>query len=190
MLAHAAAPTPPTASRWDYAAYRELPEDGHRYEILAGALAVTPSPTFRHQKIAQRLNHALYRALEAPGHGDVLFAPMDVILSPDTVAQPDLLFVARGRLLLIDERVGVAPDLVVEILSDSTRRRDVLVKTRLYAQFGVTRYWLVDPDADRVDFLVLAGDRYETERTASAPERCEAPGYAGLELDLAALFAP
>ncbi len=94
--------------------------------------------------------------------GKVYAAPFDVRLSEQDVVQPDLIFVSRSRLSIIGEHLyRRAPDLLVEILSPSTRDRDRREKARLYAMSGVPEYWLVDPDARTVTVLSLKRGTYQ-----------------------------
>ncbi len=83
--------------------------------------------------------------------GDVMYAPVDVVLSNNDVLQPDLLFVSNGRGEIVqDANVQGAPDLVVEILSPSTASCDWRIKMDLYDTHGVREYWVVDPEGQRV----------------------------------------
>ena len=128
--------------------YRQLPEDGKRYEILEGELAVTPAPGTVHQRVVGRLYSALAEFVRNRQIGELFLAPLDVILSVHTVVQPDLLFVSKERQSVIRaDGIYGAPDLVVEVLSPSTAERDRGVKRRLYLRYGVREVWLVDPEA-------------------------------------------
>lgn len=142
--------------RYTYDDYMRLP-DGERYEVIEGELLLTPVPSFRHQRILSHLHFRLYAFVEAPGLGMVVPAPTDVILDAENVVQPDLLFVAKERLAIIDTTGGVhgAPDLVVEILSPSTVGRDQGVKRALYSRYGVRECWFVDPDTQSIEVLTL-----------------------------------
>jgi Uma2 family endonuclease len=97
----------------------DLPDDGHRYELLDGMLLVSPSPTHRHQRAASRLVLLLGNA--CPADRELLFAPFDVVLADDTVLQPDIL-VASAR-DLEDERLPLVPHLVVEVLPEHAQGR-------------------------------------------------------------------
>ncbi|MCO5172315.1 MAG: Uma2 family endonuclease [Planctomycetes bacterium] len=177
--------------RYTYEDYRQLPDDGRRYEVLDGELVVSPSPSRRHQELSKRLQYQLYRHAEVEHRvGEVFYAPFDVILSEDNVVQPDLLFVARERLAAFSERgLEGAPDLVVEILSPSTRARDRGKKREVYARFGVRELWLVDPERDAVDvFERVAGDLVATGSLGRG-ESLASRVVPGLRIDLAAVFA-
>ena len=93
---------------------QQLPDDGHRHEAIGGELYVTPAPSFRHQRISQRLEQALLRLLEMPGHGLVVHAPIGVEFpATEEGVQPDIVFVSQARRELItDKGIRGAPDLV------------------------------------------------------------------------------
>jgi Uma2 family endonuclease len=142
-----------------------LPDDGHRYELLDGALVVSPSPGRRHQRAVTRT----WRLLDAAGspHDEVLVAPYDVVLADDTVVQPDVLVAVRAD--LDRGAVPLVPRLVVEVLSPSTRRTDLLLKRSRYAAAGIPSYWIVDPDSPSLLVLELKGEEYvEAQRAEGA----------------------
>jgi Uma2 family endonuclease len=118
-----------------------MPDDGNRYELIDGALVVTPSPSRRHQGVSARLQAALTGA--CPHDLRVLSAPLDFVIADDTTLQPDLVVVDQA--VVRDERVPLRPHLVVEILSPSTRLFDLHVKRERYASAGVPSYWIVNP---------------------------------------------
>jgi Uma2 family endonuclease len=129
-----------------------LPEDGKRHELIDGEHYVTPSPTLRHQLVLGHLHLELAAFVEANGLGQVFFAPLDVVFSDFDVVEPDLLFVARERFETLEKAcVRGAPDLVVEVLSPTTRRTDATKKRRLFEKFGVAEYWMIDPDSEWVE---------------------------------------
>ncbi|HSK56006.1 MAG TPA: Uma2 family endonuclease [Jiangellales bacterium] len=146
-----------------------LPDDGHRYELLDGALIVTPAPSTRHQSVAAELYTVLREA--APAELKVLFAPLDVVLADDTVLQPDLLVAPRES--FTDRDLPTAPLLAVEVLSSSTRRIDLLVKHDRYGSAGCAAYWLVDPEEPSVVAWELGGDDYVEAGRASGSEVLE-----------------
>jgi Uma2 family endonuclease len=122
--------------------FDELPHgDGNRYEIVDGALVVTGSPGMRHQRAVTRL--AILLSAQCPSELEVFVAPFAVVLSPDTVMQPDVL-VARVEDLLETE-LPAPPVLAVEVLSPSTRMIDLNLKSGRFARGGTPSYWVVDP---------------------------------------------
>ena len=162
----ARADTLPDSCKLTYADYVTLPDDGRRYEILDGELAVSPSPTSRHQLVSHNLDYALSSWVRARNLGRMWAAPLDLILADTVVTQPDLIYVSRSRSAIVSRRgLEAAPDLVIEILSDSTATRDRGVKMRIYARHGIPRYWIVDPEAQTVEVYALRDGAYE--RTAS-----------------------
>ncbi len=135
--------------------YLKTPDD-ERYELLGGVLTMAPSPGEAHQIIGGRLGSRMLLFVEQQGLGQVLFAPYDVKLSDTDVVQPDILFVSNERSgIRTPANIQGAPDLVVEIGSPSTVRRDWNDKRALYARSGVSEYWLVDAEAHTVTVLLL-----------------------------------
>ncbi len=157
--------------------YRDLwhtPEDGNRYEIINGEVSVTPPPNTGHQRVSRNLGRILDRHVTEHDLGEVLYAPVGVVLEKPSGVQPDVIFVVKGRRSIIQEKaVFGAPDLVVEVLSSSTASRDRGVKKDLYARAGVRHYWLFDPRKRTLQAFRLDKDRYvlEAERTGTATFR-------------------
>jgi Uma2 family endonuclease len=151
-------------TRLTYDDLESIPEErpGDRHEIIDGELVVTPSPIPVHQIISANIEYALARLVRESGLGIVLHAPIDIRFTPENVLIPDIIFIAQDRLHIIGPKtIDAAPDLVVEILSPGTRRRDLEIKRALYARFGVQEYWIVDPDARTLSVLALASDKFE-----------------------------
>ncbi|MBI2263684.1 MAG: Uma2 family endonuclease [Armatimonadetes bacterium] len=175
----------PLEKRLTYEDYARLPDDGHRYELLEGELLMTPSPLTRHQEISIRLSSLLFAHLQKHPIGRVLCAPLDVILSSLTVLQPDLVFVLAEHKEIITERaIEGSPDLVVEILSPSTIRRDRVQKRRLYAQHGVSHLWIADPDAKILEIFELQGENYALTGTYGENDPFEPKLFPGLTISL------
>lgn len=172
----------PFASVGPYRAadYWQLPE-GAPIELIKGRFVVSPSPNMLHQIIVALLLERLLMAARMTG-GIAVCAPMDVILSDDTILQPDLLYVSKQRRGIVKQRVEGPPDLVIEIIS-GTGRRDRVEKLDLYAQYGVGEYWIVDPDAQVLEFLVNEGGRFVVY--SPAHDRYESPRLPDVEIQLA-----
>ncbi len=137
--------------------YLALPDEGPRFQLLRGWLVREPSPLEVHQRALGNLYLLLRRWVDARQLGSVYLAPFDTALSRHDVVQPDLLFVAaEHRDRITPRRVEGPPDLVVEILSPGTRKRDRTVKLDIYAEAGVREAWLVDPHARTVEVVSLA----------------------------------
>lgn len=133
------------------------PDDGNRYEVLDGALVVTPPPGTTHQDAVLELAVLVRHAARARGL-HTFVAPVAWRISPGQVPEPDLLVVAPEA---ITERAITAPPvLVVEVLSPSNRGRDLSEKRRIYADGGATWYWIVDPAVPSVTVLRLVDGAY------------------------------
>jgi Uma2 family endonuclease len=174
-------------AKLDYSDLLAAPDDGNRYEILQGELYVSPPPTPRHQRISRRLQRQLEDHFQERSLGEVFDAPVGLILTDHDIAEPDLLVVADPA-QVSDRAIEGPPLLVVEILSPSTRSRDRGVKARRYAELGVPHYWIVDPEARRLECNVLEAGSYRLLVAASAEERLAHPTWPGLVVDLAALW--
>lgn len=134
-----------------YEDYVLFPDDGKRHEIIGGAHCMTPAPNTKHQQISRNLLSLLAPFIKQHRLGEVFDAPYDVILSDEDIVQPDLLFVAHAHLYRITEQnLQGVPDLIVEILSSGTRKKDELTKRKLYERFGVQEYWIIDPELDTI----------------------------------------
>jgi Uma2 family endonuclease len=181
--------TVPTSLRFTYSDYLLLPED-KRYELIDGELYLTPAPGTSHQRISRNLGFLLHAHVTERDVGEVLAAPCDVVLSETDVVQPDLLFVARERLEIIEEKyVSAAPDLVVEILSPSTAERDRTIKAKLYSRAGVRELWLASPEAQTVEVLVSAPEGWTTHALYARSQILRSPMFPHLELPLERVFA-
>ena len=149
--------------KFTYEDYLLFPEDGRRHELIDGEHYVTPSPITQHQKISGSLLVSLWTYVQQTKAGHVLAAPMDVILSDFDVVQPDLLFISKDRAAILTEKnIQGAPDLLVEILSTSTRKTDEIIKRKLYEQHRVSEYWIIDPELETVKvYRLSAVNTYE-----------------------------
>lgn len=182
---------PACKPKFIYEDYLLFPDDGRRHELIGGEHYVSPAPRKKHQRSSSRLSHILGPFIDDNGLGFLYAAPFDVILSDEDVVQPDLLFVSRERSSIEkDEGIVGAPDLVVEILSESSRKTDESVKRKLYEWAGVEEYWIVDPELETVKVYRLEGDVYKrtAELSAEAGDRLETPLLPGLTIELARIF--
>ncbi len=173
---------------YTYSDLADMPDDGQRYEIVDGDLVVSPSPTPRHQFIVVKLVQFLSQA-EFGGFGRVAVAPLDVVLDAHNVAQPDVLFITTSRLdIVTDRHVQGAPDLVVEVLSPTTRSHDLGTKLRLYAQYGVISYWIVDPEAQTVGTYDLHDSEYTSSPSLTVDDLLSSPLFPGITIAVRDLF--
>jgi Uma2 family endonuclease len=150
----------PSPIRWTYEEFARLPRSyRNRYEVIAGELYVTPAPGGLHQRIVTELTVALEIHNREHGLGRVIVGPIDVLFGEGDYLEPDLVFVRRERLGILRERgIEGAPDLVVEVASPSTAKRDRTLKRDRYIHFGVPEYWIVDAGAGEVLVHRLGAD--------------------------------
>ncbi|MDE0465306.1 MAG: Uma2 family endonuclease [Caldilineaceae bacterium] len=178
----------PATTKLTYEDYLKTPDD-ERYELLDGALIVPPAPNTAHQSVQAELGWRMARFIREGGLGHLFFAPTDVVLSRTDVVQPDLLFISSQRAHIIaPANIQGAPDLIVEIRSDSTAERDESFKRQLYADFGVKEYWLVDPEAATISVLLLGEKGYAEAATYTAGQTLTSPMLDGLFINLDDLF--
>jgi len=178
-----------TQTRWTYEEYVNLPDDLNRYEIIGGELYVAPSPGRGHQTVSMLLSAWLLPPILRRHAGVILSAPFDVVLADDDVVQPDLLFVSRERLSIVEERcVRGAPDLVIEVLSPSTSAIDRGRKRETYAQYGVRYYWLFDPGRRTVEAYELVAGEYRLIVQAQGDAVFAAPPFPDIEIPLAQIW--
>jgi len=174
-----------------YEDYRFIPEDGKRHELIDGEHFMSPSPTTKHQRISLRLSYELHRFLQEHRLGEIFVAPCDVVLSDFDVVQPDLVFVATVQAGIVTEaNIRGVPTLVVEILSEGNRRLDETIKRQRYEHYGISEYWIFDPELAQVKIYRLIDGRYGQAivLTLEAQDTLTTPLLPKLSLPLATLF--
>jgi len=152
----------------NYEDFRKWTETQAGYWMLVrGEPMPSPSPSRIHQKVSKRLQVLLMKVVEDNNLGEVYNAPLDVTVSGDTVYQPDLLVVLNAHADRMREtHIEGAPDLVVEILSPSTARMDLMDKRFDYASAGVSEYWIVDPQSKTVEIFHLKDGPFSLSASA------------------------
>ncbi|MDN3512998.1 MAG: Uma2 family endonuclease [Candidatus Brocadia sp.] len=171
----------------DYAAM----DDDKRYELIEGELYMVPAPGFQHQTISRNLGVVLWEFVKENNLGTVLYAPFDVVLSETDVVQPDIIFLSKERMdLMTEKNLRGAPDLAIEILSSTTKERDKLVKKRLYGDYGVKEFWIVDPDKETVEIMVWKETGFGTFGIYCIDDELTSPLLKGFRLDLKEVFLP
>jgi len=159
----------PAHREWTVADLEGLPDDGPRYELLDGLLLVTPAPVLAHQDVVGNL-YLLLRAAR-PDTMSVLFAPVDWQPDLNTSLQPDLLVVRKTDRGI--KNITAPLVLAVEVLSPSTRRKDLLLKRSKYQDCGVPSYWVIDPDAPSFTAYDLIDGHYRTTAEATGNQTIE-----------------
>ena len=172
-----------------YKDYEALPADGSRYELHEGELSATPAPSPTHQRVIRNLAVILHHHVRSRGAGEVLFSPIDCILSDVTVVQPDIVYLAADRLPAISVRgIEGPPTLVVEVLSPSTAQIDRGAKLQLYGRHGVSYYWVVDPEARAIDAYRLGAGGYQLTGRLQGTDRAALPPFEDLALAPASVW--
>jgi len=184
-------PNPSRTVKFTYEDYLLFPEDGKRHELIDGEHYMTPAPSLKHQIVVQNLSRTLGQYVYERKLGRLFVAPVDVVLSDVDVVQPDLLFVSKANASRLTEKhVRGAPDLVVEVLSEVTRKTDERIKRKLYEKYGVTEYWVVDPELEGVKVFRLTPKGYERaeELGPDDPVPLRSPLFPDLEIPLRKIF--
>ena len=171
-----------------YEDYLKTPED-KRYELIEGELVMTPSPIPKHQRISRKIEFILEGFIKENDLGEIFYAPCDVYLDEKNVVQPDILFISKDRLDIIGEKnIQGAPDLAIEIISESSAYRDMVQKKKLYANFGVKEYWIVVPEEESIELYVLKNTTYQLYKKYAKDDTLQSPYLKDLNIALKEIF--
>jgi Uma2 family endonuclease len=183
------------SARLTYQDLRRLPDDGLRHELIDGEHYVSPSPRPKHQRVVANLHGHLFMFLRRHPFGRVYFAPLDVVFSELNCVVPDVLYVSHEREArqMTERNLGGAPDLVVEVLSPSTKHIDQGIKLRLYERYGVPEYWVIDPIDEMVRVYRMESGMLALSTELSRGDDASVAGLTtpllpGFELSLDELF--
>ena len=177
-----------TTPKLTYQDYANL-EGDDRYELLDGELILVASPNMDHQEAVTNLGTSLSVFVKEHDVGKIYFAPTDVLLTDTQVFQPDILFVSNEREhIRTPANIQGAPDLVVEVLSPSSVRRDWHDKRGLYASHGVREYWIVDPVHQIVSVLLLQDGELEVDGTYTEGDTIVSSTLEGFSISLNDIF--
>jgi Uma2 family endonuclease len=177
----------PPITRHEYAM---IPVGAPNYQLIEGDLVMAPSPGSFHQDILGRLHRLIGNYLDARPVGKIYLAPLDTYLSDINVYQPDLLFIRKENLSIIEEHgIEGAPDLVVEILSKSSSKYDLGPKRSVYARTGVEELWIIDPAKRTLALYRLTENPDTPTATYKARQKFTSGLLPGLTIDLAVVFA-
>jgi len=168
----------------------ELPESNLPTELWDGEIVAPPTPSFFHQQVIGNFIEQLGVWIRKHCLGKTNIGPLDMVLTPTRATQPDVIFISNERLGIIrDGRVRGAADLVAEVISPESRRRDRIDKRDLYEQHGVREYWLIDPEAQTVEVLHLESGVYQLAGRWHPRERAASRLLKGFEVPVSALFS-
>lgn len=173
-----------------YRDYLEGPEIKARKEIVDGVLIMFSGPFRSHQIVSTRIFVPIYMLVTEHELGEVLYAPMDVIIQrePLRVRQPDILFTSNERADILGDRIEGGPDIVVEILSPSNTRQYMQDKLADYAGVGVQECWMVSIEDRNIEVLRLEGGEWRQAHIRGEGELLDSAALPGLELNIAGIF--
>lgn len=180
-MAIATLPRPAAKRLWTFdEMVAELPESNLPMELWDGELIMSPTPVPNHQRVVYRFTKLLEEFVGEKKLGEVFISPLDVILSQHRVVQPDVFFISKARLNLVTDRVRCAPDLMVEVISEGSWKRDRVEKKDLYEQHGVREYWIVDAEAQTIEVFALDKGAFKLASRAALGETAASkllPGF-------------
>lgn len=174
-----------------YQDYLDIPGDD-RYELINGEFILVSAPNTAHQSAIIGFILSLGNFVELENLGRIFAAPYEVVLTdPEgiNIIQPDIIFVSQEREHIITPaNIQGAPDLLIEILSPSTGRRDRTTKRDLYARHGVGEYWIADPEAQTVVVMLLRDGAFETVGEYGIEDTLTSPTLEGFSVRLDTIF--
>ncbi|MBP1968334.1 Uma2 family endonuclease [Virgibacillus natechei] len=164
-------------------------DDGNRYELVNGKLELmSPAPTVTHQMISFQMQKDIAKSCESDYI--ILYAPVDVILANNEVRQPDLILVHRERMNILSNRGVIGPpDLVVEILSPSTLKRDKIDKLDTYANSHIPEYWIVEPKTGILEQYSLHEEQYNLIDIFQKDEQVTSPHVPCISFTMAEIMS-
>ena len=176
--------------RWATGHYLSGAETTRRRELVWGVVREPPAQFWPQQAVDMRTAALLYEHVTAGALGQVVAAPVDVVLdeAAGLVVQPDITYLSNERLHLVRNQVWGAPDLVVEVESTGTRRRDRVWKRRWYSQSGVREYWLIDAAAETITVFRFGDATRRTRRRLSAPARVHSAVLPAFDAPVSSFF--
>jgi Uma2 family endonuclease len=160
----------------------KMPETNQPTELWDGELIMSPAPRPSHQKIVYRFARHLEDFVTSRQLGEIILSPCDVVLSQSRVVQPDIIYISRARQGIIQNQIRGVPDLVVEVISEGSWRRDRLDKKALYEQCALPEYWIVDPERRTIEVFVLKAGAYQLHCRAAGDEPATSPLLEGFSL--------
>jgi Uma2 family endonuclease len=181
----------PNQGDWTDAEYLALQaKTSLMVELSDGYIEVLPMPNPFHQRIVKFLFRLLETFVLSLGSGEVLFAPLPVRLRPGKFRDPDIVYLAPGR-ILDPHRQPHGADLVIEVVSDEDedRQRDLETKRLEYAQASIAEYWIVDPREHEILVLVLDGSTYRLAGKYGRGTTVASVLLPGFRADVDAVFA-
>ena len=176
---------------WERFREIELAEDDlFIYELFDGEIMKRSAPSLIHQRISRKLLGKMDAYIEEKKLGEIFSAPVDLNLDEHNAFQPDLAFISKERSFLIedDDYIKGAPDLVVEIISPGTVKKDRVIKKNLCERFAIREYWLVDPLNKGIEIYIMQEDKYVLHDLQEINGKISSTVLTGFEMELGHIF--
>lgn len=158
-------------------------------EIINGEEVMGPSPFRKHQSISGNLYDSIRQYSKKNNRGTVYYSPLDVIFEEGTTRlQPDLLFIKKENMNILQDWIRGVPDMVCEIVSEGSVVKDTIIKKDIYERYGVPEYWIVIPEFKTIEILTLESDRYRLFSSAECEGTVRSKVMEGLEIDIKDIF--
>ncbi len=177
-----------------YREYREMEfddDDNFQYELINGELMRKASPTLQHQRITGNIYFWMRSFVQEKQVGEVFAAPLDVVLNEFNSPQPDVFFVSNEKKYILDEEeqavIGI-PDIVVEVLSPGSIKKDRITKRKVYERCGVPEFWVIDPSYKSIEIFRLNDGTYELLDFVEVTGTVKSIALEGFELGLDKIF--
>ena len=176
-----------TKTKLTYQDFILFPDNGKRHELIDGDHYMTPAPSVRHQAISRNIEYFFEKYFRKTKKGSIFDAPIDVYLSDYDIVEPDLIIISIKNSSIIEEKyIKGPPDIIIEILSPSTKKNDLSLKKHLYEKHGVKEYWIVNPFINEITQYVLKDKAYVLSGTFTRSITSQL--FPELEIDLHEVF--
>ena len=188
-MATATLTSPKARRRWTYDEMAaELPETNQPTELWDGEIVMSAAPRPQHQTIVIRTWEILNGHVKPRRLGRLYVSPIDVVLSGSKVMQPDVVFISSAKeSIILQNCIRGVPDLLVEVISEGTWRRDRVDKKALYEQFGVAEYWIIDPESRLIEVFALVKGTYQLHARGTRSESVGSKLLTGFKVSFAKL---
>ena len=165
-------------------------EEGYFYELLNGHIVKKQAPSPKHQKAVVKITTLIENFITERDLGDCYTSPIDVFFDKYNNTQPDILFIKKERLFIVTkDGIQGQPDLIVEVLSPSTYRTDRTTKMKTYCEFGVSEYWIVDPNNKAIEVYSLENNAYVVTSIAVETGEVVSKVLEEFKVDIEKIFA-
>lgn len=178
----------PRQGEWTEEDYYKLPETNRIIELSQGRLIITPAPTTQHQIVIGKLFLLIGNYVLSNNLGTTAMSPIDVRLYPGTIRQPDIVFISNEHKNRVHKQYLDPPDLVIEILSESTEQEDRTIKFYEYAKAGIPEYWIVDAEKHTIEVYISENREYKLLGKWDVGEIARSKVLTGFEVSVDSVF--